>query len=104
LFRIILKATLELGWKESAIKQNQITKNIEHLFDRSIKAKELLLKGEIEDEDFRIIKADCELKVNAIGKNLQQVAQQIITVQKELDKEATKISHIDKVYSDVLLK
>jgi DNA invertase Pin-like site-specific DNA recombinase len=59
LFRIILKKQSNPDKTIFAVKQNQITKHLEYLLNRSIKAKELFLKGEIEQEDFEVIKTDC---------------------------------------------
>lgn len=58
LFRIIIKKSTDSNQKYYAMKQHQVTKNLEHLFNRSIKAKQLLLRGEIDEEDSCVIKSD----------------------------------------------
>lgn len=98
LFRIIIKRQFDLGRKDYAIKQHQITKNLEYLFNRSIKAKELLLKGEIDDEDYSVIKSDCESKIHSIGQNLQQVASDIMGLQNDVDKVISQFLPLDQLF------
>lgn len=96
LFRIIIKTRSDSERKDYAVKQHQIRKDLEHLFNRSIKVKELLLRGDIDDDDFNVIKSDCETKINSMGNNLQQVALEIIGLQNDIDKEASRLLCMDQ--------
>ena len=98
LFRIIIKKLFDLGRTDYAVKQHQITKNWEHLFNRSIKAKELLLRGEIDDEDFNVIRSDCEAKINSMGKDFQQVALNIVGSQNDINEVTSQLLHIDQLF------
>ncbi len=99
LFRIIIKKRFDSERKDYAVKQHQITRSLEHLFNRSIKVKELLLRGDIDDDDFNVIKSDCETKINSMGNNLQQVALEIIGLQNDIDKEASRLLCMDQLFS-----
>lgn len=98
LFRIIIKRQFDSYRKDYALKHQQITKNLERLFDRSIKAKELLLKGEIDDEDYSIIKSDCESKINSIGQNFLQVTSDITGLQNNIDKMISQFLPLDQFF------
>lgn len=98
LFRIIIKKSSDSNPKDYAIKQHQVTKSLERLFDRSIKAKELLLRGEIDEEDFCAIRSDCETRINSMGNDLQQVALGIIGLQKDIDKEVSQLLCMDQLF------
>jgi len=98
LFRIIIKKSSDSNQKDYAMKQHQVTKNLEHQFNRSIKAKELLLRGEIDEEDFCVIKSDCETRINTMGNYLQQVALDIICLQKNIDKEVSQLLCMDQLF------
>ncbi len=98
LFRIIIKKSTDSNQKDYAMEQHQVTKNLEHLFNRSIKAKELLLRGEIDEEDFCVIKSDCETRINTMGNNLQQIALDIIGLQKNIEKEASQLLCMDQLF------
>lgn len=40
--------------------------------DRAIKARELLIRGEIDNEDYLVIKSDCESQIQIIGNRLNE--------------------------------
>lgn len=98
LFRIIIKKLSDSNHKDYAIKQHQVTKSLEHLFNRSIKAKELLLRGEINDEDFSVIKSDCEERIHSMGNELQQVALDVIGLQNNINKEVDQLLCVDQLF------
>lgn len=98
LFQIVLKSSADSNWKDYSKQQELITKHIKYLFNRTVKAKELFVRGEIEFEDFEVIKADCEGKINSLGKDLQLTALNIITTKNSLKKESLKLLDIVKVY------
>ncbi len=98
LFRIVIKKLSDSDRKAHAIHQHQITKSLEHLFNRSIKAKELFLRGEIDDEDFYVIKSDCEARINSMGNDLQQVALNIIGFKNDIDKDVFQLLRIDQLF------
>lgn len=98
LFQIVLKSSTDSKWKDYSKQQERITQNIKYLFNRIVKAKELFLKGEIEFEDFEIIKADCEAKINLMGKDLEQTSLNIIATKNNLKKESLKLLDIAQLY------
>lgn len=98
LFRIIIKKLFDSEWADYAVAQHQITKNLEYLFNRSIKAKELFLRGEIDGEDFNVIKSDCEAKINSMSKDLQQVALNIVGSQNNINEVTSQLFHIDQLF------
>lgn len=59
---------------EQSVTQKTIAQNIERLIERILKAKELFLQGEIESDDFLLIKKDCEKRISTMGIELQNVA------------------------------
>jgi len=56
-------------FEEYTINQNIAVQSIHKLIERIIKAKELSLREEIENDDFILIRADCEKRIN--GMNLE---------------------------------
>jgi site-specific DNA recombinase len=74
LYTDILKHTRIDLFAEKLMDQKIFSQNIDRLIQRIVKAKELLLKGEIETEDYIIIKNDCEQSINQSGIELQHSA------------------------------
>ncbi|MGF6928578.1 site-specific DNA recombinase [Chitinophaga sp. W2I13] len=74
LYKDILKHTRRDIFIEQSIIQKTISQSIERLIERILKAKELLLQGEIESDDFLLIKKDCEKRISMMGIELQNAA------------------------------
>ncbi|HVX01359.1 MAG TPA: recombinase family protein, partial [Candidatus Babeliaceae bacterium] len=75
-----------------------ITTAIDRQVERVVRAKELLLQGDIEEDDYQIIKADCEQRIHDLGINLQQC--DLVKQRKEesLTVLAEKLSHIGAIF------
>ncbi|SMC67993.1 recombinase family protein [Pedobacter africanus] len=82
-----------------AVTEKSISIAIDKLIDRLVKAKELLLIGEIEDEDYILIKKDCESKIHMLGADLQRA--EIISKKNSdsLKKEKLKLSRFGRTFS-----
>lgn len=65
----VLKYVRKELFEECTINQNTAVQSIHKLIERIMKAKELSLSGEIENDDFILIRADCEKRIN--GMNLE---------------------------------
>lgn len=67
----VLKYLCKELFEEQAITQNTVIRSTHKLIERIVKAKELSLKGEIENDDFILIRTDCEKRINGMGLDLQ---------------------------------
>lgn len=74
LYKKILKLTSKDLFTAQALTQKTDSQSIDRLIERILKAKEQLLAGEIEPDDFQIIKTDCESRISLLGIQLQQAA------------------------------
>lgn len=83
-----------------AVSQLEINKSIERLFDRAIKARELLYTGEIDIDDYRVIKADCEKRISAAGFTLQDAATKAIAIDKNLHDAVNKFVNPGEIYEN----
>jgi len=98
LYKDILKKTHrnvsgnQINW------QAYITKNIDRLIERSVKAKELLALGDIDSDDYLAIKADCERRVNVMGIELQKSIKMVAGREHALNRMVRHFSHPDIVY------
>lgn len=82
LFHVVLQHVYNKHFGEASNTQSQIFKSIERTFERLNKAKELLLTGEIGNDDYFAIKADCEYKINSLGTSLNNAAFMISKAEK----------------------
>lgn len=76
----------------------QISKSMENLIGRGIKAHDLYLKGEIDAEDYMLIKSDCEKSTKALGAELRSLIRREVTTKKQARKVIRWLSHLDKLY------
>lgn len=60
IFKDMLKSVKKELFNDFTVYGNSIVPNIDRLINRIHKAKDLLTAGEIEPEDYQIIKEDCE--------------------------------------------
>lgn len=77
IFQAISTRTYSSYFGEASNNQSGIFKKIEKTFERLANAKELLLTGEIDNDDYLAIKSDCEYKVTSFGKSLNDAASTI---------------------------
>jgi len=100
LFLIILKNVLHVQADEQTITVTQITKSIDRLFERALKAKELFYSGDIDEDDYSAIKSDCEKKINILGINIQNAALSVANASKAINKISKKLFHISDFYAN----
>ena len=98
LFHVVLQRVYNKHFGEASNTQSQIFKSIERTFERLNKAKELLLTGEIDNDDYFAIKADCEYKINCIGTSLNNAAFMISKAEKIIAEAMHKFSNISLTY------
>lgn len=68
----VLQYVCKEFFEEQIITQNRAVQSTHKLVERIVKAKELSLKGEIENDDFILIRTDCEKRINEMGLELQR--------------------------------
>lgn len=71
IYKSILKHMSKELFAEKATTQQMASQSIDRLINRILKAKELLIAGEIEADDFQTIKAECETRISMLGTELQ---------------------------------
>lgn len=98
LFHLVLQRVYNKHFGEASNTQSQIFKSIERTFERLNKAKELLLTGEIDNDDYFAIKADCEYKINSVGTSLNNAAFMISKAEKIAADAMHKFSNISLTY------
>lgn len=83
-----------------------VIKNVDQQFERVIKAKDLLSAGEIDADDYLLIKADCEDKIHALGRDLHHAALLRSTADKTLNDALRKFSEMPSMYenADIIIK
>lgn len=71
---------------------------IDRLIERIVNAKELLIKGEIDNDDYCTIKKDCEHKIHLLGKDLQSY--QVVENEKlqNLSRSVLRLSEFGKTF------
>ena len=79
----------------------QMMEDIGRLNDKIAKGRELLLAGDIDGGDYRIIKNNCEEQIHRLEAKLSEIATKSIaanSIEKLLDKAISTLSHIDELY------
>lgn len=95
----------EITLKHS-VEQTRISKSIENAIERTIKAKDLLYRGDIDFDDFTLIKESCSKRINEGCKELQKCATLSAETNKNINEHVNLLSRINKLYesADVLGK
>ncbi|TKC04867.1 recombinase family protein [Pedobacter frigoris] len=95
----------EITLKNSA-DQTRISKSIETAIERTIKAKDLLYRGDIDFDDFTLIKESCSKRINDGCNELQECATLSAETNKNINEHVNLLSRINELYdsSDVLGK
>lgn len=71
---------------------------IEELNKKRSNARELLLKGDLDGNDYRVIKLECESKINALEAKLAELSKNNSNIERELDKAVTVLTNLDVLY------
>lgn len=70
IFKQLLRNMYEDLYQQKSIDKINIDKSFRKMMERVVNAKELLIKGTIEEEDYLSIKSDCENRIDILGKQL----------------------------------
>jgi len=73
LYKEVLRNIYHELFQEQTFDQGQITKSLEKLMERAVKGKELLIRGEIDHNDYLAIKSDCEKQIGNLGRELNNI-------------------------------
>lgn len=90
--------------KQSSQQQNgirQIVVDINKLNERIGKARDMLLAGDLDPADYRIIKAECKDKINRLEAKLAEATHTFTTVSidKIIEKAVSSLSQLDILYT-----
>ncbi len=101
LYKLVISNTYK---KQSSQQQNgtkQIVVDMSKLNVRIGKARDMLLTGDIDPNDYRIIKAECEDKISRLEAKLAEATHTSITVSidKIIEKAVSSLSHLDILYT-----
>ncbi len=98
------KLVLNSVYKNNTKKYRDDIKNFNEQLNQAnndiIKARKLLLNDEIDAADYRIIKTECEKKINAIESRLIEVSKQTSSIDQLLEKALNAISQLEQLYTD----
>lgn len=94
LIRSLRKGSAES--KNTSIKA--ITVAIDRQVERIVRAKELLLHGDIEEDDYQIIKTDCEQRIHDLGIDLQQSDLAEKRKEASLTRSSEELSRIGSIF------
>ncbi|WP_448635171.1 recombinase family protein [Pedobacter panaciterrae] len=95
LYRKILKHIRKDLFAEQSINQKTISQSTSRLIERILKAKELLQNGEIENEDFLVIKKECEQNINSMGIDLKHSILTSKNTKRRLNKAVQQLSQLE---------
>ena len=69
--------------QKHTLEHERISKNMEDMMRRGIKARDLLHRGEIEAEDYLLIKSDCERRMKILGKEVRDLSRAEVRTKKK---------------------
>lgn len=98
LYGIILEQTRQDLFNESANSQRILHQSISRLIERILKAKELLMFGELEKDDFQLIKTECEKRIKVLGLELQKAASKTGKREERLKKIILHLSQLKNLW------
>lgn len=96
-YRDILKHIKKDLFIQQSASRNTISQDIDRLIQRIVKAKELLLQGEIETEDYQVIKDDCKKRIDLLGIELHESATLEIKKSERINKVIQELTQLGKV-------
>ena len=80
--------------------QKDLKLQLQEVNSRIVKARELLLCGDIEGDDYRAIKSECEEKINRLEAKLKAAVSFQTTVEPLWDKAFSNIAQLDTLYKE----
>lgn len=99
-YKNVLLETKKEVFAERSMNQRTFAQNIDRLIERVLKSKELLIHGDIDTEDFLLIKDDCEKRINILGTELQGTALAEKRRKKSLGYAVSTIFHLGKIFRE----
>ncbi len=76
----------------------RISKGIENLITRNIKARDLLHQGEIEPEDYLLIKSGCKERIKQLSHELRELTEKQVKSKNKISKKVRVLLHLSKLY------
>lgn len=98
IYGIILKQTRQALFNESISSQRVLNQHINRSIERILKAKELLMFGELEMDDFLLIKTGCEKRIKVLSLELQKATSGIEKGEKGLQKAILQLSRLKDLW------
>lgn len=97
-FESIVEEQFFVTQHKQILEEKRISKSMENLIERRVKARNLLHRGEIDAEDYLLIKSDCERRVKILGRDLGELSYAKMKTNKKPKRIAKRLSQIEKVY------
>lgn len=70
IFEDLIKRSYDRLRQQKSIDKANISRSLHKLVERAVNARELLIKGTIDEEDYLSIKSDCENRIDILGEQL----------------------------------
>lgn len=98
LFYTFLEELIHLILREQHQLHSRIIQSMEGLIGRGIKSRELLYNGDIDNEDYLLIKADCERRMVVLSQELQEFTIVQVKERARFGKHSHVLQAIGKLY------
>jgi site-specific DNA recombinase len=96
--KIAINNLYEVDYAAKGDGRKEILAKIEELNKRRNNSRELLLKGDLDGTEYRVIKLECESKINVLEASLADFSKNNTNIEKELDKAIKILTNIDYLY------
>ena len=100
LFKEVIVSVYKAKTHDQHNEVQQLKKQLEEATKRISKARELLLCGDIEADDYRTIKSESEERINRLESKLAASATDITNIEPLWDKAISSISRLDVLYEN----
>lgn len=98
-FKSVFKAVYEEKFGRAHIDQKNIFKSIDDITERLVRAKTLAVENKIANDDFQLIKADCERKINLLGLQIKNSTGIISKANNIIADAMAKLQNLDSVFN-----
>jgi site-specific DNA recombinase len=98
LHKNVIKEAYDFQVKDQRENRKKTILQVSELNNRVTKARELLLTGDIDAVDFRIVKTDCEKQITILEAKLSAITDEKEDIAPILDKAVNTLSIIDTIY------
>jgi site-specific DNA recombinase len=100
LYKLAINSKYKAQTKAQRDDKMEILTWINEWNNKLVKARELLLSGDIDGGDYRIIKSDCENKINILEQKLSFLGDTQENIDAILDKAVNTLSRLDTLYEN----